>query len=155
MKRWPWFLLALLVIGCDQGSKLWAFHALHPYLPKAIVPMLNLTLAYNSGAAFSFLNDFAPWHRWLFAAFSFGMSVALTVGILRTPSTCHMQLAALSLILGGAVGNLIDRVTVGVVIDFIDVYYGKYHWPVFNFADSAICLGALLLLLDWGVGASE
>ncbi|MCX7117585.1 MAG: signal peptidase II [Legionellales bacterium] len=148
MRKWPWFLLTLLVIGLDQGTKIWAAYALYPYQPEAIVPVLNLTLAYNSGVAFSFLSGFGPWHRWVFAGFSFCMSVALIVGILRTATVMRLQLLALSLILGGAIGNFIDRVSVGAVIDFIDVYYHQHHWPVFNLADSAICLGAFLLFIQ-------
>jgi signal peptidase II len=147
-KKWPWFALAITIILLDQLSKYWASHDLMPYQPKAILPMFNLTLAYNTGAAFSFLHTSGSWHRWVLAGFSLVMSVALSVWIVRTAAVMRLQLVALSLILGGAIGNLIDRASYGYVVDFIDVYYKNYHWPVFNLADSAICLGAFLLFWD-------
>jgi signal peptidase II len=148
MKKWPWFLLAIAVVLVDQWSKYWAANTLIPYQPEALLPMLNFTLAYNSGAAFSFLSGTGGWHRWVFAGFSLIMSVALIVWLLRLPRQPKLQPLALSLILGGAVGNLYDRALVGHVIDFIDLYYKNHHWPVFNLADSAICIGAFLLLVD-------
>lgn len=148
MKKWPWFAVSLVVILIDQASKYWAAVGLIPYQPEAIIPMLNLTLAYNTGAAFSFLHNAGEWHRWLFAGFSLVMSVVLIVGIIRSKATLRLQLLALSLILGGAIGNLIDRAFYGYVIDFIEVYYKNFHWPVFNIADSAICVGAFLLFVD-------
>lgn len=148
MKKWPWFLVSLMVVLLDQGSKYWAAISLSPYQPKAIMPMINLTLAYNMGAAFSFLSQSGGWQRWLFAAFSLVMSIVLSAWILRSTSRVRLQYLALSLILGGAVGNLIDRLRLGYVIDFIDVYYKNHHWPVFNIADSAICLGAFFIFVD-------
>ncbi len=148
MKKWPWFLLALLVIVVDQGSKYLASAALIPYEPVAVMPMFNLTLAFNSGAAFSFLSGAGDWHRWFFTAFSTIISGVLVVWILRSPKSAYLQLLSLSLILGGAIGNLLDRAFSGYVIDFIDLYYKHYHWPIFNLADSAICLGAIFLTID-------
>ena len=148
MRNWPWFVLSILIICLDQITKLTASLDLIPYHPKAVLPMVNLTLAYNSGAAFSFLSGTGEWHRWFFAGFSTLMSVGLVLWIIKLDKTTHLLLLALSLILGGAVGNLIDRACFGYVIDFIDVYYKHYHWPVFNIADSAICLGAFLLFID-------
>lgn len=150
MNKWPWFIVSLVVIVLDQVTKYWAFRTLIPYQPNAILPMLNVTLAYNTGAAFSFLSGTGDWHRWVFTGFSGVMSLVLTVWIIRLPQTARLQLIAISLILGGALGNLIDRVLLGHVIDFIDVYYAHYHWPAFNVADSAICVGALLLLFELG-----
>lgn len=148
MKKWGWFAATLLVICLDQATKYWASLDLTPYQPVAIFPMFNFTLAFNTGAAFSFLHNAGEWHRWFFSGFSLVMSIALIVWIVRLPSTARLQLLALSMILGGAIGNLIDRALYGFVIDFIDVYYKQYHWPVFNIADSAICIGAFLLLVD-------
>lgn len=148
MKKWAWFIVSIVVIVLDQASKYWAFRTLIPYQPEAILPMINYTLAFNTGAAFSFLSGTGGWHRWLFTGFSGVMSLVLCVWMIRLPSTERLQLAGLSLILAGAVGNLIDRVLLGHVIDFIDVYYAHYHWPAFNLADSAICIGAFLLFLD-------
>lgn len=148
MKKWPWFLLSVLVIVIDQWSKYWAAATLIPYQPESIMPMMNFTLAYNSGAAFSFLSGTGGWHRWFFAGFSILMSILLIIWLIRLPAQAKLQSFAVSLILGGAVGNLYDRAIFGHVIDFIDFYYKNHHWPVFNLADTAICIGAFFLLLD-------
>ncbi len=148
MKKWYWFALSILVIVLDQVTKYSALYFLMPYQPDVLLPMLNLTLAYNTGAAFSFLSGTGDWHRWLFTGFSSVMSVILVFWLVRTPLVARLQVSALSLILAGALGNLMDRLRLGYVIDFIDVHYNHYHWPVFNVADSAICLGALMLFID-------
>ncbi|MFA5959432.1 MAG: signal peptidase II [Tatlockia sp.] len=148
MKKWPWFLLSMAVVVLDQLSKQWALEHLSPYQPDAIFPMLNFTLAYNTGAAFSFLSGTGGWHRWFFAGFSIVMSGVLIAWLVRLGKEAKLQTLALSLILGGAIGNLYDRAFFGYVVDFIDVYYKNHHWPVFNFADTAICAGAFLLLID-------
>lgn len=148
MKKWPWFLLTVLIIVLDQWSKQWALHHLEPYQPEHIMPMVNATLAFNTGAAFSFLSGVGGWHRWFFALFSLTMSGVLITWLMRLPGKALLSSLALSLILGGAIGNLYDRAMFGYVIDFIDVYYANHHWPVFNVADSAICLGAFLLIID-------
>lgn len=150
MKKGWWFFLSLLVILADQASKYWALSSLVAYQPEPVMPMVNFTLAYNTGAAFSFLSGVGGWHRWFFAVFSTIMSVVLAVWLIRLPSRAVLQCLALSLILGGAIGNLYDRAVLGHVIDFIDVYYQNHHWPVFNIADSAICLGVFFLILDMG-----
>ncbi|HRD69542.1 MAG TPA: signal peptidase II [Legionella sp.] len=148
MKKWYWFLISITVIIADQISKYWAEISLIPYKPMPVVPMLNLTLAYNTGAAFSFLSGAGDWHRWFFTAFSLLVSIILVIWLWRTPSQARLQLAGISLILGGAIGNLIDRGLHGYVIDFVDVYYQYHHFATFNLADSAICLGAIILVLD-------
>ncbi len=148
MKKWPWFVFSVVVMVFDQASKYWAFKTFIPYQPESVMPMLNFTLAYNTGAAFSFLSGTGDWHRWLFTSFSAVMSVILIVWIIRLPQKATLELTGLSLILAGALGNLIDRLLLGHVIDFIDVHYAHYHWPAFNIADSAICIGALFLLID-------
>lgn len=150
MKKGWWFFLSLLVILADQASKYWALSSLVAYQPEPLMPMVNFTLAYNTGAAFSFLSGVGGWHRWFFAVFSTIMSVVLVVWLIRLPSRAVLQCLALSLILGGAIGNLYDRAVLGHVVDFIDVYYQNHHWPVFNIADSAICLGVFFLILDMG-----
>lgn len=142
MRKWPWFMLSLIVIVFDQASKYLASVFLTPYKPLPVFPMFNFTLAYNSGAAFSFLSGAGDWHRWFFAGFSFIVSVILAVWLYRTESQARFLLAGISLILGGAIGNLIDRALDGYVIDFIDVYYKHHHFATFNLADSAICIGA-------------
>ncbi len=146
MKRWLFFLGSLLIIALDQWSKYIASTRLNLYQPDAIMPMLNLTLAHNTGAAFSFLNGAGAWHHWFFMGFSFVVSLALVVWIIRLSKSETLQLTALSFILGGALGNLIDRVRLGYVIDFIDIYYKNHHWPIFNIADSAITVGTMFLV---------
>ncbi|MFQ2959007.1 signal peptidase II [Legionella pneumophila] len=148
MKKWPWLVLSFLVIICDQLSKYWVGVLLTPYKPMPVMPMLNFTLAFNTGAAFSFLSGAGDWHRWFFAGFSFLMSIILLIWLVRTPEQARFQSVGISLILGGAIGNLIDRGLHGYVIDFIDVYYKHHHFATFNLADSAICVGAAILVLD-------
>jgi signal peptidase II len=148
MKKWYWFILSIVIIIADQVSKYWIAVSLTPYKPMPVFPMLNITLAYNTGAAFSFLSGAGDWHRWFFAGFSLVLSVILAIWLWRTPKQDQLQSAGICLILGGAVGNLIDRGLQGYVIDFIDVYYENHHFATFNLADSAICIGATLLVLD-------
>ncbi|MDX2345318.1 MAG: signal peptidase II [Legionella sp.] len=143
------FSLSVFVILLDQLTKYWAMTHLVPYESIAVFPMFSWTLAFNSGSAFSFLSESGSWHMWFFAGFSALISLGLLVWILRISSTLFTQMLALALILGGAVGNLVDRFRFGYVIDFIDVYYKTYHWPVFNVADSAICIGGVWLAILW------
>ena len=107
-----------------------------------------MTLAHNYGAAFSFLSDAGGWQRWLFTGLSSVVTVVLIVWLLRLTAAEKLTAAALALIIGGAIGNLADRIKHGYVVDFIDVFYRDWHWPAFNVADSAITCGVILLLLD-------
>jgi signal peptidase II len=145
MARWLW--LSLLVVVLDQATKWLAVGLLDPYRPVPLAPLLNLTLMFNEGAAFSFLSSAGGWQRWFFAGFALVMSVVLVVWLLRLKPRDRLMAAALSLVAGGAVGNLIDRVLAGRVVDFVDVYVGEWHWPAFNVADSAITVGVGLLLI--------
>lgn len=140
-----WLLLVLIVIIIDQITKYVICSYLLPYEPQRILAMLNLTLGYNTGAAFSFLSQSGAWHHWFFMGFGFLMSSVLSVWLLHLAPILRLQAMGISLILGGGIGNLLDRVRLGHVIDFIDLHYANYHWPIFNIADSAICLGAILL----------
>ena len=150
MKKVLIFFVSALVVVLDQLTKYWALVYLTPYDAKPIFPMLSWTLAFNSGSAFSFLAESGRWHAWFFMTFSALVSFVLLVWIVRlNTARLFKQAFALALILGGAVGNLIDRVRIGYVVDFIDVFYKTYHWPVFNLADSAICVGAVLLAMTW------
>lgn len=142
----PWYLLALAVIGVDQATKLLAEASLELYRPVAVMPYFNITLAYNEGAAFSFLADAGGWQRWFFTVLALVVSSVLAVWLARLPSHQRVLALALALVLGGAVGNLIDRVAYGHVIDFLDFYVGDWHWPAFNIADSSIFVGAALLI---------
>lgn len=144
--RWLW--LSALVIGLDQFSKYLAETHLAFQTPQALLPGLNLTLMYNTGAAFSFLSDAGGWQRWLFTGLAIAASAALVVWLHRLPATQRTLAIALAAILGGALGNVIDRIRLGHVIDFIDVYYRGWHWPAFNIADSAITLGVVVLIVD-------
>ena len=144
--RWLWLSAAVLVL--DQGSKLLAQQLLAVHEPVALLPSLNLFLTYNTGAAFSFLRDAGGWQRWLFALLAMGVSVFIVLWLRRVPTEQRWLAAALALVLGGALGNLVDRLwrADGGVVDFIDVYYRTWHWPAFNLADSAISIGAVMLL---------
>jgi len=144
--KWLW--LSGLVIALDQSSKWLAERLLVPGQPIPVLPCFNLTLLYNTGAAFSFLAQAGGWQRWFFLLLSLTISLVLVIWIGRLQRGQTLLALALSLILGGAVGNLIDRVVHGHVIDFIDLYYNHWHWPAFNVADSAITVGAILLVLD-------
>lgn len=142
-----WLLLSLLVIALDQATKQAALTLLQPYAPHAVIPgFLNWTLAFNPGAAFSFLAGADGWQRWLFTALAIGVSTMLAFWLARTPRADWRNAAPLALIIGGALGNLIDRLRLGHVTDFIQVYYRDWSWPAFNIADSAISVGAVMLV---------
>ncbi|MHB8473208.1 MAG: signal peptidase II [Gammaproteobacteria bacterium] len=148
-----WLWLSALVIGLDQFSKYLAETHLSFQDPQPLLPSLNLTLMYNTGAAFSFLSDAGGWQRWLFTGLAIAVSAALVLWLKRLPATQRAVAIALAAILGGALGNVIDRIRLGHVIDFIDVYYRGWHWPAFNIADSAITLGVTILIVDAVFGA--
>ena len=144
----PWLWLSLLVIILDQVTKTLAETLLVMHRPVPVLPSFNLMLTYNSGAAFSFLADSGGWQRWFFLGLGATVSIGLIVWLHRLKIEEKRLAFALALILGGAVGNLIDRAWLGQVIDFIQLYYDRWYWPAFNIADSAITLGAMLLVLD-------
>jgi len=143
-----WMILACIIIIADQITKMIASSELVMYKAVAVMPMFNLTLMHNEGAAFSFLHDAGGWQRWLFTAISLIVSVVLVFWIKNLKPEEKYQALAYSLVLGGAVGNLIDRVRFGYVVDFIEIYYKQYSWPAFNIADSAICIGVVVLIID-------
>jgi len=140
-------IIALVVLVLDFVSKRWVESALVHGQQISLTDFFNLVLVYNKGAAFSFLSDAGGWQRWFFSGIAVGASV-LIVYLLRKHAAEKLFCAALSLILGGALGNLWDRVVLGQVVDFLDFYYGSHHWPAFNLADSAIFVGAALLIFD-------
>ncbi|MEJ1298344.1 MAG: signal peptidase II [Candidatus Sedimenticola sp. (ex Thyasira tokunagai)] len=142
-----WLILSLVIIVFDQVSKQLAETMMLAYETVPVMPFFNLTLAYNEGAAFSFLSDQGGWQRWLFVVLATVVTLVL-VGWLARLRDERILAISLALVIGGAVGNLIDRLLFGHVIDFLDVYYGTWHWPAFNIADSAITIGVVLLLLD-------
>ncbi len=143
-----WIWLSTFVIVFDQITKYIADTRLDYHAPVNVFTGLNMTLVYNKGAAFSFLSNAGGWQRWFFMVLSLGISIALIIWLRKLKQEQVILTTGLALILGGAIGNLIDRALFGYVIDFIDVYYSTYHWPAFNVADSAITLGAGLLIFD-------
>ncbi len=145
---WAWLLFSAVIIVLDLWTKQIATESLALYRPIEVTSWLNMTLAHNYGAAFSFLSDAGGWQRWLFTGLASVVTVVLVVWLLRLPANEKLTAAALSLVIGGAVGNLIDRIMNGYVVDFIDVFYQGHHWPAFNLADSAITGGVILLLVD-------
>jgi len=145
---WLWLLVSGAVVWADLVTKQWASEVLTLYRPYELNSWLSMTLAHNYGAAFSFLSNAGGWQRWLFTALSATVSVVLIVWVLRLPRRQWRMGLALALVIGGALGNLADRVQLGYVIDFIDVHYLDWHFPAFNLADSAITCGVALLLLD-------
>ena len=151
--KWLW--VSGVVLLADQCTKLLADAMLTLYQPVAVMPYLAMRKAYNSGAAFSFLADESGWQRWFFIVLALIVITVLVVWLRRLPVAEMRARLALALILGGAAGNVIDRLVYGYVIDFIDVYYESWHWPAFNIADAAIFVGACLLLLDAFQGDKE
>ena len=143
-----WLFLSGLVLILDQLSKVGIANTMDLHESIRLIPCFQLTYVRNPGAAFSFLSDAGGWQRWFFISLASTVSVVLLVWLLRLPKYAFWQAVGLSLVLGGALGNLIDRVVYGYVIDFLDVYYQNWHWPAFNIADSAITVGVAILLLD-------
>jgi len=148
MHKLRWLVLIVLILAADQATKLWVLAALQPYEVIPVLPSLNLTLVFNEGAAFSFLADAGGWQRWFFVALAVVVSAVLLVWLWRLKPEDRLTAAGLSLVAGGAIGNLIDRIAYGHVVDFVDVYWRVWHWPAFNVADSAITVGVALLLLE-------
>ncbi|MBA0015384.1 MAG: Lipoprotein signal peptidase [Nitrosomonadaceae bacterium] len=139
--------LALIVLVLDLVSKHWVVSILLHGQQIPLTDFFNLVLTYNAGAAFSFLSDASGWQRWFFSGIAAAASI-LMVYLLRKHTSEKLFCLALSLVLGGALGNLWDRITLGHVVDFLDFHVGGYHWPAFNVADSAIFLGALFLIVE-------
>lgn len=143
-----WFLLALLILLLDQISKQMALAHLADYEPQELLPFLNFYLAHNTGAAWNFLSNAGGWQRWFFIAVAIGISAMLVAWLIRLPQRAYAMTIGLALILGGALGNLWDRIAYGHVIDFIQVHAGHWYFPTFNIADSAITIGAVILLIQ-------
>ena len=143
----PWLLLAAIVIAFDQATKITIERVFAFGDSAPITSFFNLVLTYNKGAAFSFLSAASGWQGTFFTFVGIAAS-AFILWLLARHGKQKMFSAALALILGGALGNVIDRLAYGHVIDFLDFHWGSWHWPAFNFADSAIVCGAALLILD-------
>ncbi len=164
MLKWLW--LTAVVVVLDQLSKYLASHNLEMFQPLNVLPVLNMTLMHNEGAAFSFLSSAGGWQRWFFTVLAVLVSLVIFNWLRKLQDTEKWQAVALALILGGALGNVIDRMLLGHVVDFIDVFYTasasclplfvpvsqhgvlQCHWPAFNIADSAITVGVVVLILE-------
>lgn len=146
--RWMrWLVLSAAVVALDLATKAWVSGAFELGESREVLPVFNLVLAHNTGAAFSFLAGAGGWQRWLFTAITVVISIALVVGLRRNEARLLIA-TAFALVLGGALGNLYDRLTLGYVVDFLDFHWGRAHFPAFNVADSAITVGVALLLWD-------
>ncbi|MGM0678198.1 signal peptidase II [Ectothiorhodospira marina] len=145
MLKWLWLSFGVIIL--DQVTKRIAEYQLVQFAPMEILPFLNLALVYNQGAAFSFLSDAGGWQRWFFTTLAVVVSGVIIWWLRQLKRDETSTAVSLALILGGAIGNVIDRVWHGHVIDFFDLHYAGYHWPTFNIADSAITVGAVILII--------
>jgi signal peptidase II len=143
----PWFVGAAAIVLADQLTKWLVLARFVPGERVELASFFNMVLVFNKGAAFSFLAAAPGWQTPLLAAFALGAAVVVSVLLVRAPQR-RMLCAGLALILGGALGNLVDRLRFGHVVDFLDFHAAGWHWPAFNLADSAITIGAALLILD-------
>lgn len=143
-----WVILSIIVIIIDLGTKYLASQNLTYGQPVEVLPFFNLTLLHNYGAAFSFLsNSNTTWQVVVLSGIALIVAIVIFVWLTRLPKNKNLTACALALILGGALGNVYDRMIHGYVVDFLDFHINNYHWPAFNIADSAICIGAVILIL--------
>jgi signal peptidase II len=147
MKFYTSLGIALVILTLDLITKRWVESSLFHGQQIPITDFFNLVLTYNAGAAFSFLSEESGWQRWFLSSLAAGASIFI-VYLLHKHTENKLFCISLSLILGGALGNLWDRITLGHVVDFLDFYVGSYHWPAFNVADAAIVVGAFLMIVD-------
>jgi signal peptidase II len=144
-----WLVISALIVAADQVTKAYISSHFGEFEFRSVLPVLDITLMHNVGAAFSFLASASGWQRWVFIALAVGVSAAIIVWLVRLPKGTNPLLAGgLALVLGGAVGNVIDRIRLGFVVDFIHFHWNQAYFPAFNVADSAITVGAGCLLLD-------
>ena len=143
-----WLAISVVIIILDQVTKYYASQELVLYQAVPVFPGFNLTLMHNTGAAFSFLSQAGGWQRWFFIGLASLISLAILVWMSSLSARRRWLSVALAFVLGGALGNLWDRINLGYVVDFIEVYYAEYYWPAFNVADSAITIGAIMLIID-------
>ena len=149
LSGWRFLPLAAAIVVADQAVKAWMVQHFAPFERVRVLPVLDIILTYNTGAAFSVLSDASGWQRWLFVLLALAVSAGLVAWMRRLRAARQGLLACgLALIVGGALGNMIDRLTLGRVVDFIHVHLGAAYFPAFNVADSAITVGALVLLID-------
>jgi len=153
-RAWPWFAVALAIVAADQATKALVQAAMIPGQRHAVLPFLDLVLVYNKGAAFSFLSAAAGWQRPLFLGIAAVAVVVISALLVRVPGK-RLLCSGLALILGGALGNAWDRIAVGQVVDFVLLHAAGWHWPAFNVADSAITVGAGIVIVDGFVHKEE
>ena len=146
MSRLLW--ISVVVVVLDQLSKFWMLASFDEYEVLTVWPVFNLTLVFNTGAAFSFLSDAGGWQRWFFVAIGVVVSAVMVVWLGKLQARERLTAYGLAFVIGGAIGNLIDRVWLGKVVDFLQWHWQDWYWPSFNLADSAITLGVVLLLID-------
>lgn len=153
---YQWLIISVVVVVLDQITKWAAVTYLTRHVEVAVAPFLNFTLVYNRGAAFGFLNNAEGWQNVFFVALASIATIVIVYLLRKLDRRDYNSAIGLTLVLGGAIGNVIDRLHYGHVIDFIDVYYRSWHWPAFNVADSAISVGAgILILTAFGIGQSR
>ncbi|MGJ8664059.1 MAG: signal peptidase II [Marinicella sp.] len=145
---WIYLWVSALVLILDQWTKALASNGLELYVPNKITDFFNLTLMHNEGVAFSLLADQSGWQRYFIAILASLIVIWLLYWLLQNKKQMKLQNAALVLVIGGALGNIWDRIWLGYVVDFVELHYNGFYWPAFNVADSAICLGAVLLIID-------
>lgn len=144
---WPWLALAALIVLLDQLTKLWALSALAEGERVPVLAFLNWRLAFNTGAAFSFLAEAGGWQQWLFGGLALVVAAAMVFLLLTGRAKAGSERFAYALVLGGAVGNLIDRLWRGAVVDFVELHYAGFYWPAFNLADASLSLAAVTLIV--------
>jgi signal peptidase II len=145
--RWLWLTLFILVV--DQLTKYISNTQMNTGESIHMLPIFNIALAHNQGAAFSLLSNAGGWQQWLFSIIAIVISCIVIVWLYRLPPKHSWSAAALALVLGGAIGNLVDRLYYGYVIDFLEFHIKQYYWPTFNVADSAVCIGVIMLLIEF------
>lgn len=148
LRQSRWLLITVVIVALDLWTKSLAVASLDYAQPVTLLPILDFTLLYNYGAAFSFLSTAGGWQRWLFTLIALSVSIVLVIWILRLDRKEQWLAVSLALILGGAVGNLYDRMTLGYVVDFIHFHWNNRYFPAFNIADAAITTGAIMMLID-------
>lgn len=141
--------VAVLVLIIDRFTKMWVVEHLAFQEPFHVLPFFNLTLAYNTGAAFSFLHSASGWQNWFLGGLAFIVSTIVIVWLANLPPKQYWMATGLCLVLGGALGNAWDRIIYGYVIDFLSFHLGNWHFAIFNIADSAICVGAFMIFIHW------
>lgn len=144
-----WLWVAIIVIAIDRFTKIWVMNHLIFQEPLKVLPFFDLTLAYNTGAAFSFLHTASGWQNWFLGGLALVVSIIVIYWLKKSPVRAYWMNIAFCLVLGGALGNAWDRFLYGYVIDFLSFHVNDWHFAIFNMADSAICVGAFMIICYW------